>query len=160
MKQYLNREIVGRVLLTLFILLFGVAMVPYVDLPASALNWELFAGIYTPTLEVGEDQGGPGSVFAFTGTNYPPNSLASVYVNGRSVGSVTTDATGSSTFLVDATCAVPGLYNVTMEVDINASATQTYEVVAGAPVVQAPPQPGLPTFAAGQCLYLPAVVQP
>ncbi len=160
MKKFWNREFSTRTLLTLFILLSGVAMVPYVDLPQTALSWKVFAGIYSPELNIDEPQGGPGSVFVFTGSNYPANSAAGVYVNGRSVGTVNTDASGNSTFLIDAACAAPGLYNVTMEVDINASATQTYEIVAGLPTLPGPINPTDPTFPASSCLYLPNITKP
>lgn len=160
MKLNFSRETIGRTLLMLVVLFSGVAMVPYIDMPKTALTWELFAGIYTPNLTSPETQGGPGSFFEFNGTNYPPNSSAMVYVNGRSVGSLTTDATGSGSFLIGTSCALPGTYNVTMEVNINASATQTYQLIAGNPAV--PPPGGFvgPTFAAGTCSFLPIVAQP
>lgn len=160
MKLNFNRETIGRTLLVFFILFSGIAMIPYIDVPKTALTWQSFSGIYTPVLVSPETQGAPGSFFEFIGTNYPPNSLATIYINGRSVGSVTTDDTGSSSFLIDTVCAVPGVYNATMEVDINASATQTYELISGASII--PPPLGFPgpIFAVGICSFLPVVIQP
>ena len=120
----LNQQNAVRLALTLVILLSGVAMVPFIDIPAEAIGWELLAGVYEPSLDVDEDSGAPGSVFAFTGSDYPPNSPATVYVDGRRVGSLNTDGSGRATFMLDTAGADPGRYNVTLEVDVNASATE------------------------------------
>ncbi|HEX6386458.1 MAG TPA: hypothetical protein VF177_17440 [Anaerolineae bacterium] len=44
----MSRESVVRGLLVLLILLSGVALIPYVDLPHTAFSWRLFAGLYQP----------------------------------------------------------------------------------------------------------------
>lgn len=154
----LDKKVVPRVLITLLILLSGLAMIPFVELPTAALGWELFAGIYTPDLTVNQTSGAPGSVFAFTGTNYPANSLANIYVDGNLVGTVMTDGAGKGSFLIDTRGSIPGQYNVTMEVDINASATQGIDLIAGGTIVVPPPGFPGPTFLVGHPVFLPAVL--
>ena len=134
-----KKENITQLVLTLMILLAGGVMVAFVDIPAEAISWELLAGAYEPSLDVDEDSGAPGSIFAFTGIGYPPNSQAVVYVNGRPVGSLMTDAGGMATFTLNTTGAAEGEYNVTLEVDINASATESIELRAGEPTVTPPP---------------------
>jgi hypothetical protein len=158
--QPINRELLSRVALTLLILLAGLAMIPYVDLPNTAVGWETLTGVYTPELNVNETSGGPGSVFAFTGTNYPPNSVSTIYVAGQPIGTVTTDGSGTATFVINTLGLSPGQYNVTMEVDINASATQSIELVDGEERVLPPPGFNGPTFFLGPVVYLPIVSRP
>jgi hypothetical protein len=57
--NHFNRETVTRLALLVVILLFGVAMIPFVDLPKAALGWEQFAGIYMPTLDINAPSGAP-----------------------------------------------------------------------------------------------------
>jgi len=156
MKSF-SKEQIARLSLTLFILLSGAAMIFFVDLPAGAIGWEILVGVYAPDLSVNETSGAPGSTFAFTGSDYPPNSLASVYVNGEASGSVMTDAGGTATFKLNTIGAVPGQYNVTMEVDINASATQSIELVGSGPTVTPPDGFEGPTFFVGRPIFLPVV---
>jgi hypothetical protein len=155
-----NREWIIRASLTLLILLAGLAMIPYVDLPDTAVGWETLSGVYTPELDVNETSGGPGSVFAFTGTNYPPNSVATIYVDGQPVGTVQTDGAGTGMFLINTLGLSPGQYNVTMEVDINASATRSIELVEDEVPVSPPPGFNGPTFFLGPVNYLSIVVRP
>lgn len=138
MNRSLNRETVVRAALALAILLSGLAMAPFVDLP-DAIGWEQLAGVYEPELAVNATSGAPGSIFAFTGTNYPPNSQATIYVDGQWRGTVMTDGVGMATFLLDTFGSPPGSYNVTLEVDVNASATQSITLVSGGTVVTPPP---------------------
>lgn len=152
-------EKVVRLALSLLILLSGVAMIPFVDVPVEAISWELLAGVYEPSLNVDEDSGAPGSVFAFTGSDYPPNREATIYVNGREIGRVMTNAGGSTTFTLDTTGAAVGQYNVTLEVDINASATESIELIAGEPTVTPPPGFTGPGFSLRSLNYLPAVIR-
>lgn len=150
-----NKDKIIRFGLLLVILLSGVAMIPFVDLPVGAIGWESLAGVYAPELTVNETSGAPGSTFAFTGSGYPPNSLATVYVNGEASGSVRMDGGGSATFKINTIGVAPGPLNVTLEVDINASATQSIDLVeSGSPVT--PPE-GFdgPTFFAGHPVFLP-----
>ena len=44
----LNREQITRLALTFVILLSGVAMIPFVDLPVGAIGWESLTGVYEP----------------------------------------------------------------------------------------------------------------
>lgn len=153
-----NKENITRLALTLSILLSGLALLPFIDIPVEAITWELLAGVYEPALDVDEDSGAPGSIFAFTGSDYPPLSSAAIYVNGEAAGSVMTDAGGLATFKLDTCGASLGQYNVTMEVDINASATESIELKAGEPVVTPPPGFSGPTFRLQTCIYLPAIL--
>lgn len=152
-----NREKITRLALTLVILLSGVAMIPFIDLPVEAINWQLLTGAYEPKLNVNEDSGAPGSIFAFTGSDYPPLSLAAIYFDGLQVGSVMTDANGMATFTLDTTGAAVGLYNVTMEVDVNASATEGIELKVGEPLVMPPPNFVGPGFSWQPLIYMPAI---
>ena len=155
----LKREIVARIALTLAVILVGVAMVPFVGRPQNAIGWELFSGVYSPVLDVNETSGAPGSVFAFTGSAYPPNSLATIYVNGRAVGTVITDSSGVAPFLLNTLGAAPGQYNVTLEVDINASATQSIELITNGPLVTPPPGSTGETFFSNHIIFLPNIQQ-
>jgi hypothetical protein len=153
----LNQERVVRIVVALAILLAGVTLVPFVSQPVKAIGWELFAGVYSPVLTVNATSGAPGSVFAFSGSGYPPNTLATVYVNGKAVGTVMTDGNGGAAFLLNTIGAAPGLYNVTLEVDINASATQSIELVAGGTVVTPPPGSPGPVFFVNDVVFLPLI---
>ncbi len=153
----LKQEIVIRIALTLVVLLAGVALVPFIGQPMKAIGWELFAGVYSPVLDVNEPSGAPGSVFAFTGSGYPANSMATVYVNGNPVGAVMTDPAGAASFLLDTFGAAPDQYNVTLEVDINASATQSIELVADGTIVTPPPGSSGETFFINYIVFLPNI---
>lgn len=45
----LSRESIIRTSLVLFVLLSGVALIPYMGLPDTLFSWRLFAGLYQPT---------------------------------------------------------------------------------------------------------------
>jgi hypothetical protein len=124
----------------LVILLAGIAMVPYVDRPVAALEWRMMAGVYAPELSVHASEGAPGSAFAFTGSGFPAHSVATLFVNGRYLGRVLTDDQGSAQFIVQspAISIAIGQYDITMEVDMNASATQGFSLSDGAPLVMPP----------------------
>lgn len=153
----ISREQAIRLTLAVVILLSGVAMIPFVDLPAGAIGWEMLAGIYAPDLSVNETSGAPGSTFAFTGTGYPSNSTATVYVNGETLGSTMTDALGKVTFTLNTTGASTGQYNVTLEVDINASATQSIELVESGSIINPPDGFDGPKFYLGSPIFLPVI---
>ncbi len=139
MKQFTLRTIV-RALFALVILLAGVAMVPYVDRPAAALEWRMMAGVYAPELAVHASEGALGSQFAFTGSGFPAHKPATVFVNGRYLGRVMTDGQGMAQFIVQSPPSplALGHYDITMEVDMNASATQGFTLREDAPLVWAP----------------------
>ncbi len=151
-----KREVIVRVGIVLVIMLSGLALVPFAELPTYALGWTLFANIYEPELAVNETTGAQGSIFTFTGSNYPGDSLATVYVDGTAFGTVMTDGSGMASFLIDTAGALPGIYNVTMEVDINASATQSIELVSDGVTVPPTDTPG-PTFSIGNPIFLPTI---
>jgi hypothetical protein len=155
----LNKEQISRLALTVVILLSGLAMIPFVDLPVGAIGWETLAGVYEPDLSVNEDSGAPGSIFAFTGSNYPPNSVAFIHFNGQARGNVMTDAGGTATFKLDTVGAPPGIYNITLEVDINASATESIELDESGSVVTPPAGFEGPTFFLGfpNPIFLPTL---
>lgn len=153
MKHFSQRAIV-RMVFALVILLAGIAMVPYVDRPVAALEWRMMAGVYAPELSVHETEGAPGSAFAFTGSGFPAHSEATLFVNGRYLGRVLTDGQGSAQFIVQspASSLAIGQYDITMEVDMNASATQGFSLSHDAPLVMAPDGFGGPVFGFGSRL--------
>jgi hypothetical protein len=141
----------------MLILSAGLVMIPFIDMPLTAIGWELFAGVYTPVLDVNATTGAPGSVFYFTGSNYPPNSPATIYIDGSPVGMVTTDGSGAASFFVNTLGAAAGSYNVTMETNINASATQSVDLVAGGTAVTPPPGATGPTVFVNNVLFFPII---
>ncbi len=156
MKQE-QRMILLRTGLVLAILLSGVALIPFIDMPVAAINWERLAGIYNPVLTVNATSGAPGSIFAFTGSGYPPNRRATIFVNGESRGHVFTNGAGGAGFLLNTTGAEPGHYNVALEVDINASAAVGIDLVPSDPVVFPPAGSGGPTVFVNPTLFLPII---
>lgn len=154
-----KKETVVRGAIALTILLSSIAMIPFINMPVRQIGWDLFAGAYAPELSVNETSGAPGSVFAFTGTGYPPNTQATAYVNGIPYGTVPIDGSGTGTFLLDTAWASPGSYNVTLEVDINASATRGIELIEGGTQVVPPVGFPGPTFNLAQPLFLPLLTK-
>lgn len=126
-------ERIIRIAVVLVILLAGLALLPYIDLPAEALTWQLYSGIYEATLDVNHTTGSPGSYFLFTGTNYPANSIATISVNGEEVGQVETDSNGDLSFIIATAHSDPGSYTVTAAVDVNASAAANFTLDLNAP---------------------------
>lgn len=159
MKKF-SRETSTRILLTLLILLSGAAMLPFIDSPVQAITWRSLAGVYEPELTVNADAGRPGSVFAFTGSNYPADSLAMVYANGEPLGSVMVDSGGMTTFKINSAGADIGQYNITLEVDINASATTGIALQTGGELIMPPPGFTGPTFDLGHVIHLPFLAKP
>ena len=155
----MNRESLSRMLIAAIILMSGLALVPYLDLPQTTLGWEQFAGIYTPELVVEPEIGSPGSVFTGTGSNYPANSLATIYVDGEPIGTVATDENGTATFYINTYGANVGIYNVTLEVDVNSSATDTFQLEENAPTIPLPPVPVGPIYYLPQDIYLPSILK-
>lgn len=153
----LKREKITRIGLALAILLLGAALIPFVDIPVEAITWKTLAGVYEPDLVVNENSGAPGSVFAFTGSDFPPLSNASVYVNGSLLGSVMTDGSGMATFKLATAGAPVGQYNVTLEVNVNASATESIELKSGDSIVTPPLGFPGPEFSLQNQIYLPAI---
>ncbi|WP_420642146.1 hypothetical protein [Candidatus Leptofilum sp.] len=153
-----KKEAVSRLIITAFVLLGGLLLLPYVGNARAAINWELFGGAYTPDLSVDENKGAPGSQFAFTGSGYQPNRLAVVFVNGQVVGGVTTDSNGTATFIIDATDEPDGDLTVVMETDANVSDFKTITVDSAEPVVSPPGGFTGPAFGTtGNSAFLPLV---
>ena len=157
--KHLNKEQIFRLSITLIILLSGVAMIPFIDLPAGAIGWESLADVYTPDLTVNEDSGAPGSHFAFTGAGYPPNSQATIYFSGEAIGQIMTDEQGGATFILDTSEVEPGSYNVTVEVDSNATATANIQLIDGGEMVTPPAGFEGQTFYANPHIFLPIIVR-
>ncbi|MAT98404.1 MAG: hypothetical protein CL608_14770 [Anaerolineaceae bacterium] len=153
-----RKEAVYRLIITAFVLLGGVLLLPYVGHARAAINWEIFGGAYSPDLSVSDNTGSPGSQFGFTGTGYQPNRLAIVFVNGQVVGSVTTDGNGTATFIIDTTGVPDGDLTVVMETDANVSAFKTITVDSTEPVVSPPGGFSGPLFGTtGNSTFLPFV---
>ena len=152
------KEAVSRLLVTVFVLLLGIFLLPYVGNVRAAINWELFGSAYTPDLSVDQNTGAPGSLFAFTGSGYQPNRLAVVFVNGQVVGGVMTDGNGLATFIIDATDTPEGELTVVMETDANVSAFKSITIDSTEPVVNPPGGFSGPTFGTtGENVFLPFV---
>lgn len=136
-----RRQIVARLVLTAVILLAGAAILPFSSLSANPLNWQRFAGLYNPKLEVTEDRGRPGSAFHFTAWQYPPNTLATVYIDGSPIGTITTAANGTGEFLIQTDAGDPlGDYDVTLATDPFTSDTDDFRLEDDEPLI--PPPPG------------------
>ena len=147
-----------RIAIVLVVLLAGLALLPYIDLPAEALTWQLYAGVYEATLEVNHTNGSPGSYFLFTGTNYPPDSLAIITVNGNEVGSVGTDINGDLSFIIATANSIPGSYTVSATVDVNASAAANFVLSNNAPF--RPQEGDGPIVALTPTIYFPVIEKP
>lgn len=113
------------------------------------------------TLTINYDTGAPGSYFTLVGSGFPANDTATITLNGRTLGTVPTDANGDFTFLLNSSGANEGAYMVTATV--NPSASQWFTLDAAAPTR---PQEGTgPTFAipAGiafdEFVYLPTIIK-
>lgn len=148
-------EKITRGIVALVILLAGVALIPFVSLPTEAISWQQYAGVYDAFLAVNYTEGQPGSFFTFSGSNYPPNSIADVTLNSQQIGSVASDSGGNFTFILNTYGLDPGLYTVTAAVNANASASVTIELIAGGqyhssegsgPVISALPLAYLPVI--------------
>lgn len=132
-----------RLVIALAVLLSGLALVPYMGLPAAAFNWQRYAGAYPyqpATLEIDHDRGKPGSFFNVTGHHFPANSTATIQINDHTLGTVPTDATGLLSFQIDTTGADVGVYFVTAAV--NPAATTKFTLDPNEP--QYPPSGGEP----------------
>jgi hypothetical protein len=141
MNSEQKQKLLSRGLLALLILFSGLAFMPFTGLSSEDLGWQLYAGAYQVDLDVNPDRGRPGSAFLFTGSGYPANALAVVYVDGVPVGAVWTDGNGAAEFLIQTQPDdAPGAYFVTLASDSNTSATRDFELDNGEPLQ--PPPPG------------------
>lgn len=154
----LDKVIVMRLFMALFILLSGMALVPFVERPLNPLDWRMFAGVYEAQLSVNYPTGRPGSIFIFTGSNYPPNQQATIAIDGEDIGTVNTGPAGQFIFDVNTTGAAIAIYSVSATVNANASATSGFELQAEAPLRG--DSGGGTTFYVAYILYLPAIRKP
>lgn len=152
MKQT-RSEFFVRSAIALVILLVGVAMSPFVDLPKIRLGWQRFAGVYEANLDANYANGQPGSYFTFTGSNYPPNQMADILVNGEFVGQVMTDGNGAVSFIISTLNTPVGVYTVTASVDANASGSDSFTLEAGAPLRER--EGSAPIFNVQNLIYIP-----
>lgn len=75
-----------------------------------------------PILSVNYTSGSPGSFFTLSGSDFPPNSTVTIVVNGRTLGTLSTDSVGNFVFLLNTDHADEGHYIVTATVNPGASA--------------------------------------
>ena len=135
-----KRDWLNRAAIALILLFSGFLLLPFTNLSAEELNWQLFGGIYEPNLDIDDDDGAPGSAFFFYASNYPANAVATIYVNGSQVGTLTTDSDGRAEFVIQTQVTdSPGDYDVTMATDANSSDTDDYQLDNGLPVLPPPP---------------------
>lgn len=73
-------------------------------------------------LTINYASGQPGSFFTLAGANFPPGDVATITVNGETLGTVPTDPAGDLTFLLNTDQADPGFYTVTAATNPSASA--------------------------------------
>ncbi|MBP8002134.1 MAG: hypothetical protein KA314_30305 [Chloroflexi bacterium] len=130
----LRSEFLFRSIIAIVILLAGVAMAPFVDLPQLRLGWQMFAGVYEANLTVNYPDGQPGSFFHFSGNGFAANQPATIMVNGSTNGQVWTDGNGFLEFNLDTQNAPDGVYTVTAFVDGNSSASASFTLSTTAPL--------------------------
>jgi hypothetical protein len=125
---------ISRILLALTVLLSGVALVPFVDVPAETFEWQRYAGVYEePDLVVNYPDGLPGSFFLFTGSGFSPSSSVTVSANDNILGTTTTDDAGNLDFSIGSDGASLGSYYVTVT-EGNVSLTERIILSSDAPL--------------------------
>lgn len=124
------------------------------------------AGVFSiqqipPTLALNYTSGAPGSYFTVTGSQFPPNSATTIAINGTTVGTIPTDASGGLIFLLETSSTTDeGYYGVTTSTP---SSTRTHFTLDQEDAVR--PQEGtgtvfmVPDGIANRVLYLPRLVQ-
>jgi len=155
-----------RILLALSVLLSGIALVPFVHVPAETFEWQRYAGVYEePDFEVNYLTGKPGSYFHFLGTGFEattglaPNSTVTVSANDNVLFSTTTDGLGNVQFNLSTASASVGSYYITVE---NGNIALTVKVILSEDTPLRPLEgPGdvfeLPGGIAISELYLPVI---
>lgn len=90
----------------------------------------VFATQQKPVLAINYASGKPGSYFTITGSRYPPDSTATLAINGNVLGTVPTDALGGFVFTLQTNPTTEeGYYKVTATV--NPSAMAQFSLDAG-----------------------------
>jgi hypothetical protein len=112
-----------------------------------------------PSLMTNYPDGQPSSFFTITGWNFPPDSQATLSLNGQVITRLLrTNATGSFIFFLNTAGAGTGRYDVT--VSVNPSATTSFTLADGAPLR---PQEGggrtVTMFYSDHMTYLPLVLR-
>jgi hypothetical protein len=91
-----------RLFVVLVVILAGVSLIPFIGMASERFGWQRFAGLYEPdpNLVINYRTGRPGSYFTVTGSNFPPNVVAIVTINGHTLGELSTDGAGEFAFLL------------------------------------------------------------
>jgi hypothetical protein len=98
---------------------------------------------FTPSLAINYSTGAPGSFFNITGTNFPPDNIADLTINGNFIGEITTDSSGSFTLTLTTSQADEGFYYV--NASVNPSATVKFVLDSGSEI--RPQEGSFTTFA-------------
>ncbi len=118
MKQY------RRLLIAMAILLSGAALIPYISLSSEPFRWQRYADIYEPdqpSLAINYVTGQPDSFFSLIGNNFPSDEMATVSINGETLGTVSTNSDGVLGFVLDTANADEGFYGITASAGVSAS---------------------------------------
>ena len=111
-------------------------------------------------LAINYPSGAPGSYFTITGSNFPPNSPATISVNGNALGTVQTDSSGSFTCLLKTSQADEGYYRVTASVNPTASIQFTLNEEDNVHSQEGiGPVFNVPDGIANHVIYLPVIVR-
>lgn len=138
-KQHTFLSRTGFALLVVF---SGLLMLPLTGLSAAELNWQTFAHSYDADLDIvsEEDKAYPGSAFHFVATGYPPNTVATVEIDGRTRGAVMTDSNGRADFLIQTDSSDPfGRFDVIVYTDANYYDDEDFRLEDDEPFQPAPP---------------------
>ncbi|MEZ4633800.1 MAG: ABC transporter substrate-binding protein [Caldilineaceae bacterium] len=84
-----------------------------------------------PVLTINYTSGGPGSYFTVTGSGFPPNSTATISLNGAYLATQKTDTSGGLTFILNTNQGDAGRYEVL--VSVNPQARTVFTVQPDAP---------------------------
>lgn len=129
----------------------------FVDYPDPSDKWDFF--VQDPFLNLNYPDGAPGSFFTLTGNGYPANSNVHLFVNGLELGTVSSDASGDFTVLLDTLGAEEGFYNISASVNPSAfvqlrldTAQPTHPQEGSGTVFTVPPD-----IAFSDLLYLPVI---
>ncbi len=131
---------------------------PYIVDPDRAMVAASVCQAAPAGLEVNFSSGQPGSFFTLAGVNLPPNSPASMTINGKVLGQGTSDSSGSLIFILTTWLADPGSYvaAITANSTANLSAAPTAAASLSAQFWLDPAAPLRPQVATGTVITLPA----
>ena len=136
-----KHTLLNQATFALLILFSGLLMLPLTGLSAEELNWKAFANSYNADLDIvsNRDKGFPGSAFHYVATGYPPNTIASIEIDGRTRGAVMTDSNGRADFLIQTDGSDPlGRYYVSVFTDANFYASEDFRLRDDKPLQPAP----------------------